>query len=105
MLAITHLVVSLFLIQLLTLDRNDAFIALMFGVFIDLDHILGIEGYVRSKGLSAIFDFHSLMNPGGQWKSLLHNPVVLGVVGPLSVGWRFAVPPALLGGAHFHGLR
>lgn len=92
MLAVTHIIVSLLLIQLLTLDRNDAFIALMFGVFIDLDHLFGLKGYVQSNGVSGLFDFHSLMNPGGQWKSLLHNPVALAVVGPLSIGWRWAIP-------------
>ena len=92
MLAITHIIVSLLLIQILTLDRNDAFIALMFGVFIDLDHLFGLEGYVRTNGVAGLFDFHSLTNPGGQWKSLLHNPVALAVVGPLSIGWRWAIP-------------
>ncbi len=99
MLAITHVVVSVLLIHLLTLDRNDAFVALLFGVFIDLDHLLGLGGYVQSKGVVGLFDTHSLMNPGGQWKSMLHNPISLGVVAPISVGWRFAIP-LLFWGVH-----
>ena len=40
MLAITHLVVSLLLIQVLMLDRNDSFVALTFGVFIAMGNFL-----------------------------------------------------------------
>jgi hypothetical protein len=99
MIALTHLVVSLLLIQLLSLDRNDAFVALMFGVLIDLDHLMGLGDYVKANGISAIFDFHDLMNPGGHWKSLFHNPVAIAVVGPLSVTSRLAVP-LLFWGVH-----
>lgn len=92
MLSITHLVVSLLLIQFLNLDRNDAFIALVFGVFIDLDHLFGLKQYAETRGIAAILDFDSLMNPGGQWKSMFHSPMALGVVAPLSVGFRLAIP-------------
>lgn len=92
MLAITHLAVSLLLIQLLALDRNDAFVALLFGVFVDIDHLLGLEGYVQTHGLKAVFDLDSLMNPGGQWKSMFHSPLAAAVVGPLSIASRFAIP-------------
>lgn len=90
--AITHLVVSLLLIHLLTLDRNDSFVALMFGVFIDVDHLFGLRGYVEAHGLSGVLDFDSLMQADGQWKSLLHSPVAAMVVGPVSVGSRLAIP-------------
>src|SRR4030066_378891 len=50
MLALTHIVASLLLIQLMTLDRNDAFVALLFGVFIDLDHLFGLKNYAESVG-------------------------------------------------------
>ncbi len=99
MLAVTHLVVSLLLIQLLTLDRNDAFVALLFGVFVDFDHFLGLHSHAKTNGLSAVLDIDSLMDPGGQWKSMFHNPVAIAVVGPLSVASRLAIP-LLFWGAH-----
>lgn len=92
MIAITHLVVSLLLIQLLYLDRNDAFVALMFGVFIDLDHLLGLGDYAKANGIKAVFDFGSLTDAGGHWKSLFHSPVAIAVVGPLSIASKLAIP-------------
>jgi hypothetical protein len=99
MIAITHLVVSLLLIELLTLDRNDAFVALLFGVFIDFDHLIGLEKYAKANGIRAVFNFDSLTHAGGQWKSLMHSPMAIGVVGPLSVASRLMVP-LLFWGVH-----
>jgi len=92
MLALTHLAVSLLLIQALSLNKNDSFVALLFGVFIDADHILGLRDYAQTNGLASIFDIDSLMNPGGQWKSLLHSPIAAALVGPMSIGSRLALP-------------
>jgi len=92
MLSITHIVVTLFLVQLLTLDRNDAFIAILFGVFIDLDHLSGLAKYTKANGVGAIFDFESLMNPGGQWKSILHTPMAAAMIAPLSFVSKLGVP-------------
>jgi hypothetical protein len=99
MISITHLVVSLLLIQLMNLDRNDAFVALVFGVFIDIDHLFGLREYAETRGFAALFDIDSLMNPGGQWKSLFHSPMAVGMVAPMSVGSRLAVP-LLFWGVH-----
>jgi len=99
MLSITHLVVSLLLIQLMNLDRNDAFIALVFGVFIDLDHLFGLKQFADTKGIAALLDYDTLMEPGGQWKSMFHNPVAVGIVAPLSLGFRLAIP-VLFWGIH-----
>jgi len=99
MLSITHIVVSLLLIQVLMLDRNDAFVALLFGVFIDLDHLFGLKDYTQANGLRSLFDFDHLVNPGGHWKSLLHSPIAVAVVAPLSVASRLAVP-LVFWGAH-----
>ncbi|MBN1677615.1 MAG: hypothetical protein JW880_03670 [Candidatus Thermoplasmatota archaeon] len=99
MLSITHLVVSLLLIQLLGLDRNDAFIALVFGVFIDLDHLFGLRQYTEARGMAALLDFDSLMNPGGQWKSMFHSPMAVGIIAPLSLGSRLGIP-ILFWGVH-----
>ncbi|OGS41834.1 MAG: hypothetical protein A3K67_03095 [Euryarchaeota archaeon RBG_16_62_10] len=92
MLAITHLLVSLLLIQIFLLDRNDAFVALLFGVFIDADHLIGLQSYAKANGIMAVFDFDSLMHADGQWKSLMHNPVAAGIVAPISIMSRLAVP-------------
>ena len=92
MLAITHLIVSLLLIQIFVLDRNDAFVALVFGVLIDLDHLIGLKDYAKANGIMAVFDFDNLLNPGGHWKSVLHNPMALAIVGPLSFASRLAIP-------------
>jgi len=99
MLSITHIIVTLFLIQVLTLDRNDAFVALLFGVFIDLDHLFGLVKYTHLNGVASIFDFHSLMNPGGQWKSMLHLPIAAAIVTPLSFAFRLGIP-LLFWGVH-----
>ncbi len=87
------------MIQLMNLDRNDAFIALVFGVFIDLDHLFGLKEYTEARGITALLDFDSLMNPGGQWKSLFHNPMAIGVIAPLSAGSRLGIP-ILFWGVH-----
>jgi hypothetical protein len=99
MIAITHLVVSLLLIELLTLDRNDAFVALLFGVFIDFDHLIGLKDYAKANGIRAVFDLDSLTHADGQWKSLLHSPVAIAVVGPISVASRLMIP-LLFWGVH-----
>lgn len=90
--AVTHIVVSLLLIHALTLDRNDAFVALMFGVFIDFDHLFGLKSYVDVHGVAGVLDFDSLVNADGQWKSLLHNPIAVMVVGPVATASRLALP-------------
>ena len=92
MLALTHLIVTLLFIQIFLLDRNDAFVALVFGVFIDLDHVMGLQDYTEANGIKAVFDLDHLMNPGGHWKSILHNPIALAIVGPLTYASRLAIP-------------
>ena len=92
MIALTHLVVCLLLIELMHLDRNDAFVALVFGVFIDLDHLFGLRDYVQANGVMAVFDMDDIVNPGGHWKSLMHSPIAVMVVGPVSIASRLAVP-------------
>jgi len=99
MIALTHLVVSLLLIELLTLDRNDAFVALLFGVFIDFDHLIGLRDYAKANGVRAVLDFDSLAHADGHWKSLLHSPVAIAVVGPISVASRLMIP-LLFWGVH-----
>jgi hypothetical protein len=71
----------------------------MFGVFIDLDHLLGLGDYAKSNGIKALLHFDNLTNPGGHWKSLFHNPVSIAVVAPLSIASRLMVP-LLFWGVH-----
>jgi len=92
MLAITHLVVTLFLIQVFVLDRNDAFVALVFGVLIDLDHLMGLKDYTDAHGFRALMDWDTLLDPGGHWKSMLHSPVAVAVIGPVSALSRLGIP-------------
>jgi hypothetical protein len=92
MLATTHLIASLLLIQLMSLDRNDAFVGLLFGVFIDVDHFFGLKDYISTNGISGLMHLDQLIHPEGQWKSLLHSPVAAIVVGQASVASRLAVP-------------
>jgi len=92
MLALTHLIVTLLLIQIFLLDRNDAFVALVFGVLIDLDHLIGLKDYAHANGIKALLNVDNLMNPGGHWKSILHNPMALAIVGPLAFASRLAIP-------------
>jgi len=92
MLAITHLVVSLVLIQVLMLDRNDSFVALTFGVLIDIDHLFGLKEYVGANGVASVLDFDSLMVADGQWKSMLHTPAAVMIVGPVATASRLALP-------------
>ncbi|MCU0852135.1 MAG: hypothetical protein MUC90_02605 [Thermoplasmata archaeon] len=99
MLALTHVIVTLLVIQLLMLDRNEAFIALTFGVFIDLDHLLGLGTYAKANGIAPLMDMDTLMNPGGQWKSMLHSPMALAMVAPISYVVRMAIP-VLFWGVH-----
>lgn len=92
MLSVTHIVISLLLIQVLMLDRNDAFVALLFGVFIDLDHLFGLKEYAQANGIASLLNMDTIVDPGGQWKSMMHNPVAIAVVGPLSIVSRLAIP-------------
>jgi hypothetical protein len=64
----------------------------LFGVFIDLDHLFGLKDYAQAHGIASLFNFDHLVNPGGHWKSLMHSPVAVAVVGPLSVASRLAIP-------------
>lgn len=83
----------------MNLNRDEWFIGLMFGVFIDIDHVFAIPRYVQENGFLALLT-PTLEDPSGHpWKSLLHRPVGAFIMMPLSVGWRFFFP-ALFWGVH-----
>ena len=76
----------------LRLDRNEWFIALLFGIALDLDHLFAAPRYVTANGWGAILRPTWDDGSGIPWRSLLHEPVGAFVVMPLAVGWRFMLP-------------
>ncbi len=92
MLAITHLLICLLLIRLFSLDRNQAFAVLLFGFFIDLDHIFGIAEYVSTNHGVNLVSIKHAMAADIEWKSLMHQPVAFFVVAPIAVFFVYALP-------------
>lgn len=76
----------------LNLNRDEWFVALMFGVLIDGDHLFAAPRYISDNGYAAILSPTWDDGSGHAWKSLLHYPVGFFVVAPLAIGWRFMVP-------------
>jgi hypothetical protein len=99
MLTTTHILAVVLIGLLLNLNRDEWFIALMFGVAIDLDHVFAAPRYISDNGLAAILRPSWDDGSGLPWRSLMHSPVFAFVVIPLSVGWRFFLP-LLLWGTH-----
>lgn len=77
---------------MLNLDRNEWFIAVSFGVLIDLDHLFALPRYVSHNGAAAILRPTWDDGSGLPWKSAFHYPEGSFVVGYLSIGWRFFFP-------------
>jgi hypothetical protein len=92
MLTPTHLAVVIFAAMLLRLSRDEWFIALLFGVAIDIDHLFALPRFVADNGWSAILRQTWDDGSGLPWKSWFHYPVTAVVVGYVSVGWRLALP-------------
>ncbi len=92
MLAITHLIVALIIIRLLGLDRGAALLTLLFGVFIDLDHLLAIPQFITEARDQGVADVNAAMNLSVQWKSAIHDPSAIILVAPCSVAVRFFAP-------------
>lgn len=94
MLTPTHIVVVILVAMLLRLDRNEWFVAVMFGIVIDVDHLFALPRYVSANGWSAVLNQSWDDGSGLPWKSWFHYPLTAIVVGHLSLGWRFALPIA-----------
>jgi hypothetical protein len=92
MIALTHLVLALLLIKLFGLDRNAAFATLLFGVFIDLDHVFGTFDFLVREGWSNALNYQAAMASDIQWKSLLHSPEGLLFVAPVVLTSRWVIP-------------
>jgi len=92
MLTPTHLLVTVLIVMLLRLNRDEVFIALMFGVVIDIDHIFALPRYVEDNGWAAVLRQSWDDGTGLPWRSWLHHPMTAIVVGHLSEGWRYLLP-------------
>ncbi len=77
---------------MLDLDWNEWFVALLFGIALDLDHLFAVPGYVDRNGLGAILRPSWDDGSGASWRSLLHYPIGSFVIIPLAVGWRLLLP-------------
>lgn len=94
MLTPTHIAVVVLVAMLLRLDKNEWFIAVLFGIVIDVDHLFALPRYVSANGWSAVLNQSWDDSSGLPWKSWFHYPMAAIVVGHLSLGWRFALPLA-----------
>lgn len=92
MLTTTHLLAVVLIGLFLNLNRDEWFVALTFGVAIDLDHVIAAPRYISANGLGAILRPSWDDGSGLPWRSLMHYPVAAFVVAPISVGWRYFVP-------------
>src|SRR3989339_2042025 len=97
MLTPTHLMVVVLAAMLLRLNRDEWFIALLFGVVIDADHLFAVPRYVSDNGWAALLRQSWDDASGLPWKSWFHYPMAAIVVGYLSIGWRMAPPLSPLG--------
>ncbi len=92
MLLTTHIAVTILFCILLNFDQREWFMAFVFGVMLDIDHLFGLEGYVSRNGWGAVMNQSWDDGSGMPWKSLLQRPVGAFVVLPLSAGWRYLLP-------------
>lgn len=99
MMAFNHLLVVIILIRLLKLDHNEAFVAILFGFLIDLDHLMGIPSFINEHGWAAIFNMDSLLHNDIQWKSAMHGTEAFLVVSVISLLFRMYIP-VLFWGVH-----
>ncbi|MEM4276121.1 MAG: hypothetical protein QXQ13_01355 [Thermoplasmata archaeon] len=99
MLTTTHLAVAVLLGMLMNLDRDEWFVALTFGLFLDIDHLFAAPRYVSDNGWGALLAPTWEDGSGLPWKSAFHHPEGAFIVGYLSVGWRLCIP-LLFWGSH-----
>jgi len=99
MLATTHLLFALILIGWFGLDRKAAFATILFGVLIDIDHVLGMAEFVTKEGLENTLNLQAALSSDVQWKSLLHSPQAILFVAPVVLGFRMVLP-LVAWGAH-----
>jgi hypothetical protein len=81
---ITHVLATTLGVKILGLKGRNAVLAYLFGVAVDIDHLLKAPFYLRSVGLRS--------HKGYYWRSSLQEPVALLWIVPLCLLLRTAVP-------------
>ncbi len=76
----------------MNLDKHEWFVAIMFGVMIDLDHLFAAPKFIGEHGWAGFLKPTWDDGSGLQWRSLFHEPIGAFVVAPLAIGWRYFVP-------------
>ena len=73
---------------------RDWFIAVGFGVIIDLDHLLQLPAYVQANALASLHpaNLGVLMSYGASWQGFMHKPIALLVVAAACVALSSALP-------------
>ncbi len=79
-----HILITVLIIHLMDLSGIDVLWALLFGILIDLDHLVKIPLYVKQNGFSVIRYWN--------WRTPLQEPISLLWVIPLSVYLNTFVP-------------
>ena len=96
----SHLLATLLLCALLALWRplpaRAWALALVFGVVIDLDHLLQLPVYVATNGWAALTPA-AMSAWGGAWQGFMHTPWALAVVVPAALAFRSWMPLAAWG--------
>jgi hypothetical protein len=80
----THVLATTLGVKLMGLDGRDTVLAYLFGVAVDIDHLIKAPFYYRAVGLANKKDYY--------WRSSLQEPVALFWIIPLSVLLQTAVP-------------
>lgn len=81
---ISHALLTAAGVSILSLDTNNMILAYVFGVGIDLDHLIKIVPYIRENGLARKRHYH--------WRTSLQEPVSLLWVVLLSIYLSSFVP-------------
>ena len=81
---ITHVLATTLGVKLLGLHGRDTVLAYLFGVAVDIDHLIKAPYYYRAVGLANKKDYY--------WRSSLQEPVALLWIIPLSILLGTAVP-------------
>ncbi len=89
---LTHSLVTAAGVQLLNLKGLDLVFAYIFGVLIDLDHLIKVPSYFKKYGLKVKRHYN--------WRTSLQEPVSLLWIAPLSLYMRTYVPIVFFVGAH-----
>jgi len=82
---ITHVLATTLGVRALRLHGRQAVLAYVFGVGVDIDHLLKAPFYLRAVGLQRKKDYY--------WRSSLQEPIALLWIVPLSLYLRSWVPP------------